>query len=56
MLPSRFECLYGADNLDDLIAWKELFESYNRVILQIVKLENTGPVFKGNAFITRLRK
>lgn len=49
MLPSRFECLYGADNLDDLIAWKELFESYNRVILQIVKLENTGPVFKGNA-------
>ena len=49
MLPSRFECLYGDDNLDDLIEWKELFESYNRVILQIVKLENTGPVFKGNA-------
>lgn len=49
MLPSRFECLYGTDNLDDLIEWKELFESYNRVILQIVKLESTGPVFKGNA-------
>jgi len=49
MLPSRFECLYGVENLDDLIVWKELFESYNRVILQIVKLETTGPIFKGNA-------
>lgn len=49
LLPSRFECLYGTENLDDLIEWKELFESYNRIILQIVKLESTGPVFKGNA-------
>lgn len=49
MLPSRFECLYGAESLDDLIEWKNLFESYNRVILQIVKLENIGPTFKGNA-------
>ena len=47
--PSRFECLYGSDSLQGIIEWKELFESYNREILQIVKLETTGPIFKGNA-------
>lgn len=49
MLPSRFECLYGSDSLKGLLEWKELFESYNRDIIQIVKLETTGPIFKGNA-------
>lgn len=48
-LPSRFECLYGSDSLKGLLEWKELFESYNRDIIQIVKLETTGPIFKGNA-------
>jgi len=48
-LPSRFECLYGSNSLEGILEWKELFESYNRDIIQIVKLETTGPIFKGNA-------
>ena len=48
-LPSRFECLYGSDSLQGIFEWKELFESYNREILQIVKLETSGPIFKGDA-------
>ncbi len=48
-LPSRFECLYGSDNLKGMLEWKKLFESYNRDIIQIVKIETTGPIFKGNA-------
>lgn len=48
-LPSRFECLYGTDTLEESLEWKKLFESYNRSVLQVVKLETIGPVFKGDA-------
>ena len=49
MLPSRFECLYGTDALEELLEWRKLFESNNRRVLQVVKLETIGPIFKGNA-------
>lgn len=48
-LPSRFECLYGVESLRSLAQWQKTFNSYNREIIQIVKLETSGKIFKGNA-------
>lgn len=49
MYPSRFKCLYGTTELKDLYQWKEVFESFDREVLQIVKLESEGPYFQGDA-------
>lgn len=48
-LPSRLSCLYATETYDDAIKWKQLFESYNRQVLQIVKVTIDGNYFKGNS-------
>ncbi|WP_020061752.1 DUF2441 domain-containing protein [Bacillus sp. 123MFChir2] len=46
--PSRLSCLYAAKTYEDALKWKELFDSYNRNILQIVKLRVIGNSFEGD--------
>lgn len=46
--PSRLSCLYAAKSYEDVLKWKELFDSYNRNILQIVKLRVNGNYFEGD--------
>ncbi len=43
--PSRLSCLYAAKNYEDALKWKTLFDSYNREVLQIVKLRVIGNSF-----------
>ncbi|MFJ7667393.1 DUF2441 domain-containing protein [Lysinibacillus sp. NPDC097195] len=47
--PSRLSCLYAAKSYDDVMRWKEVFDLYNRNVLQIVKLRVSGKCFEGNA-------
>lgn len=47
--PSRLSCLYAAKTYADALKWKELFDSYNRNVLQIVKLRVKGSCFEGDA-------
>lgn len=46
--PSRLSCLYAAKSYEDVLKWKELFDSYNRNVLQIVKLRVVGSSFEGD--------
>ena len=46
--PSRLACLYVTKSYEDLLKWKKVFESYNRKILQIVKLKVDGNYFEGD--------
>lgn len=47
--PSRLSCLYATKSYEDALKWKELFDLYNRHVLQIVKLRVNGNYFEGNA-------
>ncbi|MFJ7887242.1 DUF2441 domain-containing protein [Lysinibacillus xylanilyticus] len=47
--PSRLSCLYAAKSYEDVLKWKEIFDSYNRNVLQIVKLRVSGNYFEGDA-------
>ncbi|MEX3747172.1 DUF2441 domain-containing protein [Lysinibacillus xylanilyticus] len=47
--PSRLSCLYAAKSYEDALIWKEIFDSYNRNFLQIVKLRVIGNYFEGDA-------
>lgn len=48
--PSRFACLYGTVvSLTDSYRWKQLFESFDRSVLQLVTVTSEGPVFFGDA-------
>ncbi|EDX67714.1 DUF2441 domain-containing protein [Bacillus cereus] len=44
--PSRLSCLYAAKSYEDALKWKALFDSYNRKVLQIVKLRVIGNYFE----------
>ncbi|HDR8184528.1 TPA: DUF2441 domain-containing protein [Bacillus thuringiensis] len=46
--PSRLSCLYAAKSYEDTLKWKALFDSYNREVLQIVKLQVIGHCFEGD--------
>lgn len=46
--PSRMSCLYATKDYEDVLKWKELFDSYNRKVLQIVKLSVIGNSFEGD--------
>ncbi|MEI2316219.1 DUF2441 domain-containing protein [Bacillus paramobilis] len=46
--PSRLSCLYAAKSYEDALKWKALFDSYNREVLQIVKLQVIGHCFEGD--------
>ncbi|MGG4489860.1 DUF2441 domain-containing protein [Metabacillus idriensis] len=46
--PSRLSCLYAAKTYSDVLKWKKIFDSYNRRVLQIVKLRVEGKSFEGN--------
>lgn len=46
--PSRLSCLFAAKNEEDAWKWKELFDSFNRGVLQIVKLKVNGSYFEGD--------
>lgn len=46
--PSRLSCLYAAKSYQDALKWKELFDSYHRKVLQIVKLRVIGTIFEGD--------
>ena len=45
--PSRLSCLY-AKSYEDALKWRALFDSYNREVLQIVKLRVIGSSFEGD--------
>lgn len=47
--PSRLSCLYAAKTYEDALKWKDLFDSYKRNVLQIVKLRVYGEMFEGDA-------
>lgn len=47
--PSRLSCLYAAKTYEDALKWKDLFDSYKRKVLQIVKLRVYGEMFEGDA-------
>lgn len=46
--PSRLSCLYAAKSYEDAMKWKQLFESFNRKVLQVVKLNVVGNYFEGD--------
>ncbi|WP_454191090.1 DUF2441 domain-containing protein [Paenibacillus sp. Marseille-Q7038] len=46
--PSRLSCLYAAKSYEDAYKWKDIFDSYNRKVLQLVKLRVTGSIFEGD--------
>ncbi|MFF3101903.1 DUF2441 domain-containing protein [Viridibacillus arvi] len=46
--PSRLSCLYATKSYEDALKWKSLFDSYNRKVLQIVKLRVIGNYFEGD--------
>ncbi|SCC26635.1 DUF2441 domain-containing protein [Bacillus mycoides] len=46
--PSRLSCLYASQSYEDALKWKALFDSYNRKVLQIVKLRVIGSSFEGD--------
>ena len=46
--PSRLSCLFAAKSYEEVLKWKEIFESYNRKVLQIVKLHVIGDSFEGD--------
>ena len=47
--PSRLSCLYATKTVEQAMQWKALFESYNRQVLQLVKLKVKGSYYEGNA-------
>ncbi|MBJ7959338.1 MULTISPECIES: DUF2441 domain-containing protein [Bacillus] len=49
--PSRLSCLYAAKSYEDALKWKALFDSYNRDVLQIVKLRVIGSSFEGDGIL-----
>ncbi|EJR61780.1 hypothetical protein IIO_02688 [Bacillus cereus VD115] len=46
--PSRLSCLYASKSYEDALKWKALFDSYNRDVLQIVKLLVSGISFESD--------
>ena len=46
--PSRLSCLYAAKTYEDILKWKQIFDSFNRKVLQIVKLKVVGNYFEGD--------
>ena len=46
--PSRLSCLYAAKSYEDALKWKGIFDSYNREVLQLVKLRVVGSFFEGD--------
>ncbi|XEC97773.1 DUF2441 domain-containing protein [Paenibacillus tarimensis] len=46
--PSRLSCLYAAKSYEDALKWKQIFDSYNRNALQIVKLQVNGNFFESD--------
>lgn len=46
--PSRLSCLYAAKSYEDAFKWKDVFDSYNRKVLQLVKLRVIGSIFEGD--------
>lgn len=48
-LPSRFECLYGTQTLADCERWQKNFESFDRKVVQLIKVTSAGPFFSGDA-------
>ncbi|MBD7971048.1 DUF2441 domain-containing protein [Paenibacillus gallinarum] len=46
--PSRLSCLYAAKSYEDALKWKDIFDSYNRNVLQLVKLRVIGSIFEGD--------
>ncbi|MEH7535627.1 DUF2441 domain-containing protein [Bacillus toyonensis] len=46
--PSRLSCLYASKSYEDVLKWKALFDSYNRDVLQIVKLLVSGNSFESD--------
>ncbi len=46
--PSRLSCLYATKSYDEALKWIEIFDSFNRKVLQIVKLRVVGNSFEGD--------
>ena len=53
-LPSRLKCLYVCKTKKELETWINIFQRTNKKDIQIVKLNLTGTIFKGDAsFVLR---
>ena len=46
--PSRLSCLYAVKSYEEALKWKEIFDTYNRKVIQIVKLRVAGNYFEGD--------
>lgn len=46
--PSRLSCLYATKSFEEVLKWKALFDSYNRKVLQIVRIRVIGSSFEGD--------
>ena len=46
--PSRLSCLYAAKSYEDALKWNAIFDTFNRDVLQIVKLKVRGNYFEGD--------
>lgn len=46
--PSRLSCLYATKSYEEALKWKELFDSHNREVLQIIRLKVKGMSFEGD--------
>jgi hypothetical protein len=46
--PSRLNCLFVSRTYEDIERWKKIFESYNRKIVQIIKIKSNGSSFEGD--------
>lgn len=49
--PSRLSCLYAAKSYEDAVKWMEIFDSYNRKVLQVVRLKVKGKSFEGDGVL-----
>lgn len=47
-LPSRLNCLYGAQTYEEILTRKKIFDDYDRSYYQIIKLEVLGNFFVGD--------
>lgn len=46
--PSRLSCLYAARSFEEAMKWKQIFDSFNRKVLQIVNIKYDGKYFEGD--------
>ncbi|MDR1547503.1 MAG: DUF2441 domain-containing protein [Hungatella sp.] len=49
--PSNLSCLYAAETYEDVMKWKDIFNGYNRKVLQAVKLRGDSNILVGDTSV-----